>query len=343
MFRSSSVAGCWLELVNRLDSTGVVAGWSAAESELAGLATLGELPGRVAPGGDRDRVDGVLGALVRLAAVDGGNDPDAVLVLLHLLSDGACALAARLSDLAGDMLLLVVGQLTVQIRTFPWRRRTHAYAANLLLDTKAALWRELRPGRVRGVEHRELLVDPLDHRQVTRFLDAALPVAEEEGLRLRDVLVWAARNASGDLGSLGRRSRHRLRLPLHTGTGTTRAQGEGLRRRDGSNASLPGLPAPVWRRSVSDATARDQFSKEQSLGGRAVRFHLVWLKIDSPVVGEAFEQLWTVVHCARLFNRDLARSSPTQSNRPGPGGRSPGIHQGPRRPRDRVVHPSDAK
>src|SRR4051812_3395762 len=100
MFRSSSVAGCWTELVNRLDASGVVAGWSAAEPELAGLATLGELPHRVAPGADRDHADGVLGALVRLAAIDGRNDPDAVLVLLHLLSDGARALASRLSDLA---------------------------------------------------------------------------------------------------------------------------------------------------------------------------------------------------------------------------------------------------
>jgi hypothetical protein len=73
------------------------------------------------------------------------------------------------------------------------------------------------------------------------------------------------------------------------------------------------FPHRVWRRSISDAAARDRFSEEQSLAGRDVRFHLVWLAIDSPVVGEAFEQLWTVVHQARLFNRDLAWSSPPRA------------------------------
>jgi DNA-directed RNA polymerase specialized sigma24 family protein len=114
------------------------------------------------------------------------------------------------------MLLLVVGQLTVQIRTFPWRRRTRAYAANLLLDTKAALWRELRPDRRRGVEHREILVDPLDHQQVTRLLDSAAPDADPEGLRLTDVLVWASRNqvaAAEDLALLAELGHRHLARP----------------------------------------------------------------------------------------------------------------------------------
>jgi hypothetical protein len=36
-----------------------------------------------------------MGALVRLAAADGADDPDAVLVVLHLLSGGVHALAAN--------------------------------------------------------------------------------------------------------------------------------------------------------------------------------------------------------------------------------------------------------
>jgi hypothetical protein len=193
MFRCPSVVGSWPVLAGRLDATGVIARWSAVEPALAGLTSLDGLPSWVAPGTDRDRADEVLGALVRLAAVDGGDDPDAVLVLLHLLSDGARALAARLRDLADEVLLLVVGELTVQIRSFPWRRRTRAYAANLLLDTRAALWRELRPGRGQRHTAGEVLVDPLDHRAVARLLDQALPAPGEDAPRLAEVLVWAAR------------------------------------------------------------------------------------------------------------------------------------------------------
>jgi hypothetical protein len=73
------------------------------------------------------------------------------------------------------------------------------------------------------------------------------------------------------------------------------------------------FPHKVWRRSVSDAATRDRLSEERSRGSRAVRFHLIWLKIESPVVGEAYEQLWTVVHRARLHNANLAWASPPRA------------------------------
>jgi hypothetical protein len=194
VFHDPSVIGDWSELGRRLESGGVLARWAAAEPALASAVSLEQLQEWVS-GSSRDRVDEVLGALVRLAAVDGGNDCDAVLVVLHLLSDGVTRLAFRLRDLAVDVVPLVVGELTVQIRTFPWRRRTRAVAANLLLDTKAALWRELGTGRSRrrGGGGQEVLVDPLDQRTVARLLDGGTQRARDDGPRLAEVLVWAVR------------------------------------------------------------------------------------------------------------------------------------------------------
>lgn len=68
-------------------------------------------------------------ALVRVAAVDGMNDPDAATVLVHLLEAGVRRLVRQISELSSDAVPLVLGELTVRIRSFPWRRRTRAHAA----------------------------------------------------------------------------------------------------------------------------------------------------------------------------------------------------------------------
>lgn len=192
MYRDDRLAGNWECLLDRLCVQGADQRWGELEPALAG-AGLRELAAQLRRGGDLRRADDVLGALVRLAAADGHDDPDAVL-LLHLLSEGASALAGRLTDLTGDVLSLVVGELTVQIRTFPWRRRTRAYAANLLLDTKAALIRELRPHQTRTFSAAgEVLVDPTDRARMALLLDGSAPGADQDdGLDLVDVLVWAA-------------------------------------------------------------------------------------------------------------------------------------------------------
>ena len=70
------------------------------------------------------------------------------------------------------------------------------------------------------------------------------------------------------------------------------------------------FPFAVWRRSACDAATRDRFSEEQSRIGTQVRFHLVWLQIDSPVVGEAYEALWNAVRPRRYENRIAAWRAP---------------------------------
>ena len=196
MFCDDSLAGSWPVLVARLDAAGTVPRWAAAEPALTGMAGVGDLAMVLARGADHARADAVIGALVRWAAGDAGDDGDAVLLLLHLLSDGVLAMAARLRGL-GDLLVpAIVAELTCQIRVFPWRRRTRAYAANLLLDTKHVLWTESAHARG-GVED---LLDP--HSDAWEPRAAARSAAAEEDLDLVDVLMWAARNAVCPPGDL---------------------------------------------------------------------------------------------------------------------------------------------
>lgn len=201
MYRDTRLAGSWEALLARLDRTAATERWGLVEPVLAGPVSWPQLAAELGCGSDPERADALLGALVRLAAVDGHDDGDAVLLLLHLLSAGAGALAARLPDLAGDVLALVVGELTVQIRTFPWRRRTRAYAASLLLDTKAVLLRELLPHRTRARPHaREVLVDPTDPRQAGALLDAPTAGPDTaDDVTLVDLLAWAC--GTGVVGS----------------------------------------------------------------------------------------------------------------------------------------------
>lgn len=190
MFTDHRFAGSWPDLLARLDAAHKVPTWVAAEPVLTGLSGVGDITRTLGKGADRDRANEVLGALVRLAARDGGNDADAVLLLLHLLSDGVQALARRIPG-STDPTALIVAELTCQIRTFPWRRRTRAYAANLLLDTKHVLWREAayeradHPEELTAPDGFELRDQQQDHR--------SRPPVDDEDLDLIDVLLWAAR------------------------------------------------------------------------------------------------------------------------------------------------------
>jgi len=69
------------------------------------------------------------------------------------------------------------------------------------------------------------------------------------------------------------------------------------------------FPYKIWRRPAEDAQTRMLMADEQSEASRQVRFHLVWLQIDSPIVGEAFSALWRISQPARLANLDLAWQS----------------------------------
>lgn len=144
VFHDDTIAGSWPALIARLNVPDRgLARWRGAEPV---LADVGRVDGQFdLQGYRRDRADAVLGALVRLAAADGGDDQDALVLLLHLLSGMVLSLARQLADLSPDIVTVIVSELTCQIRSYPWRRRTRAWAANLQADTRRAVLADLKP------------------------------------------------------------------------------------------------------------------------------------------------------------------------------------------------------
>jgi hypothetical protein len=187
--RFEDVAGNWSTLSARLDRAASLAHWRDAEPVLAMAESINDLPSLTAEHCDRMAADALIGGLVRLAAADGGNDPDAVLVVLHLLRNGICAMAGKFAHRGPDVMALVVGEVTCQIRTYPWRRRREGFAAGLLLDAKHVLWRsELAPACAATRPYDAMLLDPADFHNDPRW---ALHTATED-VELVDILLWAA-------------------------------------------------------------------------------------------------------------------------------------------------------
>ena len=193
MFTDSDVAGSWPVLLDRLATSRTWGRWVCAEPALARVQCPAGLVAALAPGAEHAGVDALLGALVRLAAADGGDDGDAVLLLLHLLSGGVARLAAKVAHRCEDSLQMVVGELACQIRTFPWQRRTRAYAANLLLDTKHALWvGELRPVGNGSRPDDAILLDAVQWWDLHEHAATAAHRRDDAEPDLVDLLAWAA-------------------------------------------------------------------------------------------------------------------------------------------------------
>src|SRR3954463_6456861 len=190
MFYDPTIVGSWPALAARLDDNAVLARWAEAEPALAGFPTVTELLAVWSEDGGRDCTDVVLAALVRLAAVDGGRDDDALLLSLHLLSGLVWTTAAQLRDLSPDIVTVVVGELACQIRRYPWRRRPRAVAANLRAETRRAVLAELRPRSRRHPDRGEFLTLDGD---VTRLVQATA-CDEREDLDVADLLRWAVRS-----------------------------------------------------------------------------------------------------------------------------------------------------
>ncbi|WP_310961341.1 hypothetical protein [Nocardioides terrisoli] len=159
--------------------------WVSAEPELApydGLAEVHSLRGADA--------DGPLGALVRLAAYDGGDDELAAYAVVHQLEAGARCLMHGLADTCQDSDATVLSCLWIRIRTFPWQRRRRAYAANILRDTRAQAVKLLCPQRsIRELHFR-------DQDGWDEFVRPVLstPGVADAAIELADLLGWARRS-----------------------------------------------------------------------------------------------------------------------------------------------------
>ena len=126
--------------------------WVSTEPGLRRLSTLDEL--RELRGAEADEL---LGALVRLAAKDGGDDELAAHAVAHQLAGEALGIAIELRDLGSDVDHVVMTSLWLEIRTFPWQRRTRAFATSLRYATRrSALEYFLNPPK----DRKRLIVRP---------------------------------------------------------------------------------------------------------------------------------------------------------------------------------------
>jgi hypothetical protein len=70
------------------------------------------------------------------------------------------------------------------------------------------------------------------------------------------------------------------------------------------------FPYKIWRRTDDGPETRARLLEEQSVTGMQTNFHLSWLQVDAPVVGEAFESLVAAVRTERRANYHHAWQSP---------------------------------
>ena len=188
MFCDPKLVGCWPTLVARLDAHAVVRRWSATEPELAGVDDVEALLAAWAEPGRTHRVGD---ALVRLAAVDGGYDDDALALLLHLVSGVVGRLVSQLGDLSADITGIVLSELTCQIRGYHWRTRRGGLLRNLELDTRRAVLADVWPNdRSRPEMVERLTFDgDLDREDPGNRETAGRD--DEDDVDLIDLLVWA--------------------------------------------------------------------------------------------------------------------------------------------------------
>jgi hypothetical protein len=74
------------------------------------------------------------------------------------------------------------------------------------------------------------------------------------------------------------------------------------------------FPYRVWRRQADDAETRARLAEEQTASGMEINFHLAWLQVDAPVVGEAFKELTEVLADERREGYVAAWQSPLISD-----------------------------
>jgi hypothetical protein len=237
--------------------------WAAADPRLGVVDEAADLRGWLAQAGPA-AADEVLLALAELSSPTGGDDTVATGALAWVLLPGAGLIAHRLRRLTRRVDEVVAAQLWIEIRTFGWQRG-HKVAANILMNTRKGVLREL------GVGEHARHVDPAWYRAITLSPsadawtgialrhDISGPTAAHE---LVDVLAWAlqhrvvtmpecrlllclAEEADRVGGPSARRGRYGLMAPAAT---------EAVARRCGTSART------VRRRARRSLTALGQAS-----------------------------------------------------------------------------------
>jgi hypothetical protein len=201
MFLDDSIAGSWAMLNSDLAARHALGHWTAREPVLAGAASLDDLATMTAPDAPPDRANQVLGAVVRIGARAGGDDPEAVLVALHLLSSGLYASAARLAAVIPEALQQLVAEAAGHIRAYPVDDRYTSYATQIVRNAEHALLAESYPQNLR---RERVPVTPFDPCRLSALpagclLVAADPAAADPANDSEvdpiDLLLWAVRAA----------------------------------------------------------------------------------------------------------------------------------------------------
>jgi hypothetical protein len=178
----------WEHVATTPAATRALHRWTGTESALTGIPDLPTLRDTVHDRTRPDRADRILAALVRLAAHDNGNDPFAARVVLQLLLPGATSLCRALLPVLGDSATAqatVISELAIGIATYPWQRRPHRVAANLLLDTRQRITRRQQRHQRETSTGLDLLHDSPD---------PAATETTEATVNLAHLLDWARRH-----------------------------------------------------------------------------------------------------------------------------------------------------
>lgn len=140
----------WQELAGAPEALDALRAWTAQDRALAPFADLGAAVRFARQPGHPHRSNDVLSCLVRRAGTDGL----AARTLLQSVLYGLIRIAVDLRAAAGsdeEIASVVVAAAYERIRTYPVERRPDHIAANILLDTRQAVSRNLCRPRVTEV------------------------------------------------------------------------------------------------------------------------------------------------------------------------------------------------
>ena len=177
--------------------------WCAIEPDLAAVGSLAEV--RSLRGEAEDRI---VGALLRLAAQDRGDDHLAAIALVHQFGGAVRVISRQFRQLAGeDIEGLVVGAMWEQIRSFPWQRRRHHFAACVMYDTRRTVRKLLMPGRDWRNHDPVVLLNPQSWVFEALIEHAGTSELREPGpdpsTELAGFLEWVARRGFVDKDDVG--------------------------------------------------------------------------------------------------------------------------------------------
>lgn len=219
--------------------------WCIAEPDLAKFDSLETIRGLRGQAEDQP-----LGALLRLAAKDGGDDQLAAVAVLHQLGGSVRTIARHFWHVAdGEAEGIVAGAMWEQIRAYDWRTRTRRHAAAIHHTTRKAvrstLLRDDSRWQIRGV----IPFDPQSW--------------------LFEAVVDQADATSGRVGDLGAQDQLEVLLNWSVRHGVVNEEDiellESLMEADRHNPTIP-----RWLRGVCSMAAVEQMASERRVSAKSV-------------------------------------------------------------------------